>query len=170
MDKLVLLRRWLALGVAGLSLLTIGALIGACGPSTDADTGDSAAARLVKMVTVRSDVDPVPGHENHQLAMLLPPDTTGRVFTGTLSYNATKPVDVVVLFPYSPPGPPSASHGVLETFDGGGQLYSFTNIETGKFATVPFSGAGLALHTLSGEPFEASASIRANVEDQTLTE
>ena len=115
-------------------------------------------------------MDPVPGHENHQLAILIPPDTTGRVFTGTLSYNATKQVDVVVLFPYNPPGPPSAQHGALETFDAGGQLISFTNIETGKFATVPFSGAGLALHTLSGEPFEASASIRAIVEVQTVAE
>ena len=77
MDKLIFLRRWLVLGVVGVSILGIGVLIGACGPSTDADTGDSAADRLVKMVTVRSAVDPVPGHENHQLAMLLPPDTTG---------------------------------------------------------------------------------------------
>ena len=139
------------------------------GPAGPPGPGGPAADKFVSMVTVRSVVDPVPGHENHQLAIVLPPDTSGRVYTGTLSYNATKPVDVVVLLPYNPPGSPSAPHGELETFDAGGQLLSFTNIPTGKFGTMPFSGAGLALHTLSGDPFEASASIRAIVEDQTET-
>ncbi len=167
MYKLVFLRRWLVLGVGGGLLLTIGVLIGACSPSSD--TRDSDADRIVSMVTVRSAQDPFPGHEDHQLAVLQL-DTSGRVITGTLSYTSTKPVEVVVLFPYNPPGPPSAPHNELATVDVEGQLYSFTVIAGGKFATVPFSGAGLALHTLGGEPFEASVSIRANVEDQPATE
>ena len=130
----------------------------------------STADRMVSMVTVRSVPDPFAGHEDDQLAVLIPPDNSGRVLTGTLSYTATKPVQAVVLFPYSPPGPSSAPHGELDTVDVEGQLYSFTIIESGKFATMPFSGAGLALHTLGGPPFEASASIRAIVEDQTATE
>lgn len=77
---------------------------------------------------------------------------------------------MVVLFPYNPPGPPSKLHGVLATVEIEGQLYSFTVIPMGKAATMPFSGAGLALHTSNGRPFEASASIRAKIEDQTGTE
>ena len=143
---------------------------GDVGPQGPPGPAVSQADRIVSMVTVQSVVDPFAGHEEHQLAVLLPPDNSGRVITGTISYSSTKPVELVVLFPYNPPAPPSAPHGELATVDVEGQLYSFTVIPTGKFATVPFSGVGLALHTLSGEPFEASASIHAIVGDQTATE
>ena len=143
---------------------------GDVGPQGSPGPAVSQSDTIVSMVTVRSDVDPFAGHEDHQLAILLPPDNLGRVYTGTLSYSSTKPVELVVIFPYNPPGPSSAPHGELATVAMEGQLFSFTVISTGKFATVPFSGVALALHTLNGEPFEASASIRAVVEDQTATQ
>ena len=138
---------------------------GPAGPSSF----DSAADTIVSTVTVRSVQDPFPGHEDHQLAILLPPDISGKVFTGTLSYVATKPVEVIVIFPYNPSEPVSEPHGALATVEMEGQPYAFTVILTGKSGTMPFSGIGLALHTLGGEPFETSASIRAIVEDQTPT-
>ncbi len=149
-------------GVTGVLLLTVAVLIGACSPASDAD-------KILSTVTVQSAQDPFPGHEDHQLAILIPPDTSGKVFTGTLSYAATKPVEVVVIFPYNPSGPPSELHGELDTVEMEGQPYAFTNLLTGKFGTVPFSGIGLALHTLNGEPFEASASFRAIGELQVAT-
>ena len=167
MYKLVFLRRWLVLGVEAGLLLTIGVLIGACSPASD--TGDPDADRIVSMVTVRSVVDPFPGHEDHQLAILLFPDTSGKVFTGTLSYTATKPVEVIVIFPYNPPDAESGPHGALDTIKLEGHPYAFTALLTGKFGTMPFSGIGLALHTSNEEPFEASASIRAIAEEQTPT-
>ena len=132
-------------------------------------SSDSAADTIVSTVTVRSVQDPFPGHEDHQLANLLPPDTSGKVFTGTLSYTATKQVEVVVIFPYNPSEPESELHGALATVEMEGQPFAFTVLSTGKFGTMPFSRIGLALHTLGGEPFEASASIRAIAEDQTPT-
>ena len=180
MDKPVFLRRWLVFAIGAVLLLAIGVLINTgissvvsddvSPPLASADGDDD--DRIVSMVTVRSAQDPFPGHEKHQLVVLLL-DTSGKVFTGTLSYTSTEPLEVVVLFPYDPPGPPSESHGELDTVDIDGQLYSFTVISTGKkvkSATMPFSGAGLALHTLSGKPFEASASLAADVEVQTITE
>ncbi len=161
----------LVLGLALSAFLVAGSL----GPSSANDSGPPVVFAIddgdevVSIVTVRSAVDPFAGHEQHQLVVLLL-DTSGRVFTGTLSYTSTKPLEVVVLFPYDPPGPPSSSHGELATVDIEGQLYSFTVIPTGKAGTLPFSGAGLALHTSNGRPFEATASIRANVEDQTAAD
>ena len=160
----------LGLGLALSAFLVVGNL----GPSSANDSGPPIVFAndhgdeviKVSMVTVRSEVDPFSGHEHHQLAVLLL-DTSGSVLTGTLSYTSTRSLEVVVLFPYNPPGPPSSSHGELATVDIDGQLYSFTVIPKGKAATMPFSGAGLALHTSNGRPFEASASIRAVVEDQT---
>ena len=72
-----------------------------------------------------------------------------------------------MIFSYSPSDPVSELQGALDTVEMEGQPYAFTNLLTGKFGTVPFSGIGLPLHTLGGEPFEASASIRAIAEDQT---
>ncbi|HEX9869519.1 MAG TPA: hypothetical protein VGC99_13180 [Candidatus Tectomicrobia bacterium] len=42
------------------------------------------AKRVAKPVTVTSVVDPLPGHADHQLAILLPP-TAGQRYTGTLT-------------------------------------------------------------------------------------
>ena len=179
MDKPVFLRRWLVLAIGAVLLLTIGVLVStgissvvsnAVSPPLASANGDD--DRIVSMETVRSDDDPFAGHEEHQLSVLLL-DTSGKVFTGTLSYTSTKPLEVVVLFPYNPPGSPSKSHGELDTVNIDGQLYSFTVISSGKkvtSATMPFSGAGLALHTSNGKPFEASASISADIEVQTVTE
>lgn len=161
----------LVLGLALSAFLIVGSL----GPSSADDPGPPVVSanddsdEVVSMVTVRSDVDPFAGHEKHQLAVLQL-NTSGSVLTGTLSYTSTIPLEVVILFPYDPPGPPSKLHGELDTVDIGGQLYSFTVIPMGKAATMPFSGAGLALHTSNGRPFEASASISANIEDQTATD
>ena len=143
---------------------------GDVGPQGPPGPAVTQADKIVKLVTLRSDVDPFAGHEEHQLTILLPPDSAGRVFTGTLSYSATKPVELIVIFPYNPPGPPSAPHGELGTVAMEDQPFAFTVIPTGQFATVPFSGVALALHTLNGEPFEVSASIHATVEDLTATE
>ena len=139
--------------------------IGPIGPPSS----DSAADPIVRLVTVRSVQDPFAGHEDHQLAILLFPDTSGKVFTGTLSYTATKPVEVIVIFPYNPPDAESGPHGALDTIKLEGHPYAFTALLTGKFGTMPFSGIGLALHTSNEEPFEASASIRAIAEEQTPT-
>ena len=72
MDKLVFLRRWLMFGVTGVLLFTVAVLIGACSPASAADT-------ILSTVTVQSAQDPFPGHEGHQLAILIPPDTSGKV-------------------------------------------------------------------------------------------
>lgn len=81
----------LVLGVALSAFLIVGSL----GPGSADDTGPPVVFayedgdEVVSILTVRSDVDPFPGHENHQLVVLLL-DTSGRVFTGTLSYTSNK--------------------------------------------------------------------------------
>ena len=105
MDKQVFLRRWLALATGAVLLLTIGVLVSTGIQSVVSDDVSPPLAsangndghRIVSMVTVRSAVDPFPGHKDHQL-VVLQLDTSGRVFTGTLSYTSTKPVEVVVLY------------------------------------------------------------------------
>ena len=44
-----------------------------------------------------SDTDPLPGHSGHQLVMALAPRSDGKVWVGTVTWTASKPVEVVGL-------------------------------------------------------------------------
>src|SRR5918996_2651776 len=61
--------------------------------------GDS----LVLQNTTTSIQDPVPGHSAHQLALVAPPREDGKIWSGVVTFTASKPVDVVVLHPYNRP-------------------------------------------------------------------
>jgi hypothetical protein len=47
--------------------------------------------------------DPVPGHSGHHLALVAPPREDGKIWSGVVTFTASKPVDVVVLHPYNKP-------------------------------------------------------------------
>ncbi len=141
---------------------------------------------LFQQGTVTSTADPLPGHQMHQLAMILPPKGDGTtVYSGTLTFTATEKVEVVVLHEMnlkanetidakkfggilSAPLPPSNKTTVailLITPD-----YGTTPIPS---TSIPFAGSAIALHTLSGEPFAASYTVsyqtgKANMVDSIL--
>ena len=46
--------------------------------------------------TITSSQDPGKGHESHQLALVLTPNV-GTLYDGSLTYTASKPVQIVVL-------------------------------------------------------------------------
>ena len=114
--------------------------------------------------TVFSVQDPMPGHSNHQLALLLPPDDH-TLYSGTLTFTASKPVEVVVLHEYSPTQEPDQAHDVLFIGQVEGRDYAISVLQLPNAApvthsaTVPFTGSALALHTLNGEPFTAAFSL-----------
>ncbi len=114
-------------------------------------------------------VDPIPGHADHQIAILLPP-TAGQLYTGTLTFTASKPVEVVVFHAYQAEKEPDAEHGEVLVVPFEGQRYAvsvmqFVNeVQATNSATVVFTGSGLALHTLTGDKFTATASIQATQE------
>ncbi|MGB8777987.1 MAG: hypothetical protein WCC82_07110, partial [Nitrososphaeraceae archaeon] len=57
---------------------------------------------FVRQGTVASGQDPLPGHESQEIAFILPPRNDGGVYSGVLTYTASKPVEVVVLHNYDP--------------------------------------------------------------------
>jgi hypothetical protein len=63
-------------------------------PLTPQDEDEDA---IVRQGTVTSEQDPLPGHEEHQMASILPPRQDGSIYTGVLTFTATEPVEVVVL-------------------------------------------------------------------------
>jgi hypothetical protein len=75
----------------------------------------SSAANMSGNVTIQktgvSAPDPLPGHSAHQLVMALPPRSDGKVWVGTVTWTASKPVEVVVLHMYNSSVTADAAHG-----------------------------------------------------------
>src|SRR5918998_1614766 len=47
--------------------------------------------------TLTSIQDPLPGHEAHQIAIILPPRDDNAIYEGTLTFTSSKPTEVVIL-------------------------------------------------------------------------
>ena len=125
---------------------------------------------FVRQATVASGQDPLPGHESHELAFVLPPRSDGGVYSGVLTYTASKPVEVVVLHNYDPQNttavPEEYGTELTSPLPGGGGNIAITLFqppyEAGiNSASVPFTGNGLALHTLEDDPFTATYTVNA---------
>jgi hypothetical protein len=125
---------------------------------------------FVRQATVASGQDPLPGHESHEIAFVLPPRSDGGVYSGVLTYTASKPVEVVVLHNYDPQNSTAVpeAYGTELTSplpDGTGDI-AITLFEPPyeagiNSASVPFTGNALALHTLEDDPFTATYTVNA---------
>ena len=123
---------------------------------------------FVRQATVASGQDPL--REGEQLAFILPPRSDGGVYSGVLTYTASKPVDVVVLHNYDPQNttsvPEEYGTELTSPLPGGGGNIALTQFQppyTEGFnsASVPFTGNGLALHTTEEGPFTATYTVNA---------
>lgn len=105
--------------------------------------------------TITSSQDPGQGHESHQLALILSPNS-GTIYDGSLTYTASEPVQVVVLHEI----PKSQSQGQpIWTVDGE-TVYGLSLINTNTNAgSIEFTGAALALHTADTKQFSATVSV-----------
>jgi hypothetical protein len=125
---------------------------------------------FVRQGTVASEQDPLPGHEGHEIAFVLPPRNDGAVYSGVLTYTASKPVEVVVLHKYDPKNstdvPEAYGTELTSTLPGDGGNVAITlfrpSYEAGiNSASVPFTGNALALHMLEDDPFTATYTVNA---------
>jgi hypothetical protein len=133
--------------------------------------------RIVREGTVTSSQDPLPGHDGHQRASILPLRTDGSIYTGVLTYTATEPVEVVVLnvqnlnaTERSILNATDSEFGTLLTSQLNNQTSLVINIITPAYgdspvpsASIPFAGNAVWLHTLDGTPFAASYAVSAQV-------
>ncbi|MGI9010054.1 MAG: hypothetical protein ACR2F1_02565 [Nitrososphaeraceae archaeon] len=129
----------------------------------------SAGESFAQQGTVTSTQDPLPGHEAHQLALMLPPRDDGAIYQGTLTYTASKPVEVVILQNFANETAVDPTYGGIATAplgEGTVAISLLTPQYTGPIsaASLPFAGNALALHTLNGEPFAATYTVTGDVE------
>ena len=119
-------------------------------------------ANMTGNVTIQktgvSSTDPLPGHSAHQLVMALPPRSDGKVWVGTVTWTASKPVEVVVLHMYNSSVTSDAAHGqpLTAPFGNGSVAISLVKTPSGTpvaSGSMPFAGNAVAFHTLNGDKF-----------------
>jgi plastocyanin len=134
---------------------------------------------IIRQGTVTSSQDPLLGHEEHQMATILPFRPDGTIYEGILTYTATEPVEVVILDiqilneteqQILNATEDDSEFGTLLTSQLDNQTslaISYITPEYGDTpapsASIPFAGNAVWLHTLSGEPFAATFAASAQV-------
>jgi hypothetical protein len=125
--------------------------------------------------TGESGPDPLPGHQGHQLVMAIPPRDDGKIWTGTISWTASYPVEMVILHAYdntSASGNATFGKPLTAPFGKGEVAISLiknpsgTPIPSGSF---DFAGNAVAFHTLNGHKFTVTYTADARAEDLSKT-
>src|SRR3989344_1851665 len=100
---------------------------------------------------IESVQDPGVGHEFHQLAVILPP--SDKVYSGTITYDASEPIQLVSL--NGPLGPGEDSQQPIWTPDGKTKFELTLVDQKSAKGTWEFEGNALALHTMKTTKFIA---------------
>ncbi|MGB6464266.1 MAG: hypothetical protein WA799_03150 [Nitrosotalea sp.] len=118
-----------------------------------------ATAGTVKKIqftqTLTSSQDPGLGHSDEQLAMVLMPNN-GTLYTGTLTYTASEPVQIVILHQIDK----SDSKGQPVWTVDNNTIYAETIINSdSNGGTLDFTGSAIGLHYTNSSQFTATMSI-----------
>ncbi|WP_232212366.1 hypothetical protein [Candidatus Nitrosopumilus sediminis] len=112
-----------------------------------------------------SQVDPGIGHENHQLAVIIP--ISDKEYTGTLYYSASEPVQLVSL---RGPLEPGEEKGKFIWTTDGNTNYEITLInEYSSSGEWNFVGNALAVHTFKNTPFVIDYKVDYEEVSESLT-
>lgn len=142
--------------------------------NADNTTQPEIGQTIVWQGTVSSFKDPLKGHESHQVAVILPPREDQAVYTGVISFIASKPVEVVTLHDYTLGNTtiPDKFGVVMKAptpwREGGEVATAMMALDYPKntptfSANVPFVGNALGLHTTNGDQFVATYTVVAQV-------
>jgi hypothetical protein len=119
------------------------------------------------------------GNLPHAVVFALPLRDDGKIYTGRVTFTASKPIEVEVLHVYNPMQAPDAEHGEPPTavLNGTTITYShLTGIVDNNYVlgdlptasgTFEFAGSGLVFHKRSSEPFTVTYTIDAAVRPLT---
>jgi hypothetical protein len=155
------------------SLLMTSATHTASATASSVNATGAQPQKIVQQGIVTSSTDPLPGHEAHQSAVILRLRNDNSVYDGTLTFTASKPVEVQILHRSLNSTTPTIPEGFgtlnVLPLPGNEGSVTISNIipeypEGAFVATVPFSGNAISLHNINGEPFVASYSVAANID------
>ena len=105
--------------------------------------------------TITSSQDPGLGHENHQLALILPPNE-GTIYDGSMTFTSSELVRVVVLHEINQ----NDIRGQDTWTVNENMIYGLSLIDPEKKSgSFEFTGAGLALHSINFKEFTTTVSV-----------
>jgi hypothetical protein len=128
--------------------------------------------KIVHEGVISSVQDPLPGREGGQVAVILPPRNDSSIYSGVITFTASKPVEVQVYHYIANSGNMTNTTDrfgeILTSPFGSGRIaVSLIKPESGEAGvfsrSVPFTGKALALSTLNGEPFIAIYAVNAEI-------
>ena len=144
---------------------------------------DNANYTFVEQKTVMSQPAPVrhPGQPSHEVVFALPLRDDGKVWSGTVTFTASKPIEAEILHTYAPEEKPDSLHGepyhavlpgnksiaithLRDIIDVPIEING-TGISSGSFN---FVGNALVFHKTNGEPFTVIYTIDAKVKDNGI--
>jgi hypothetical protein len=164
-------------------LLAAGLALSIAAPASNIEMQSQAAAQQQNeeiyriQETAMSTAAPVAhtGNLPHAVVFALPIRDDGKIYTGQVTFTASKPIEVEVLHIYRPDQPPDEVHGEPPTAVINGTTITYShltdivdnNIITGDVPTASgtfeFTGSGLVFHKRSSEPFTVTYTIDARV-------
>ena len=120
------------------------------------------------------------GQPLHQIVWVLPLREDGKIWSGSVSFTASKPIEVEIIHDYKPQQPIDEKHGEPYNFIAPGNRsiaittlkdivdvpieINGTGLSSGSFE---FTGSALVFHKASGEPFTVTYTIDAVAKDVT---
>ncbi|HEU5462458.1 MAG TPA: hypothetical protein VFU79_09340 [Nitrososphaeraceae archaeon] len=139
---------------------------------------DNDSDTFIEQKTVMSQPAPVrhPGQPSHEVVFALPLRDDGKVWSGTVTFTASKPIEAEILHTYAPEHKPDSLHGepyhavlpgnksiaithMRDIIDVPIEING-TGISSGSFN---FVGNALVFHKTNGEPFTVTYTIDARV-------
>ena len=119
------------------------------------------------------------GNLPHAVVFALPIRDDGKIYTGQVTFTASKPIEVEIIHIYRPDQLPDEAHGQPPTAVINGTTITYShltgiidnNIFTGDVptssGTFEFTGSGLVFHKRSSEPFTVTYTIDVAVQPLT---
>lgn len=119
------------------------------------------------------------GNLPHAVVFTLPIRDDGKIYTGRVTFTASKPIEVEVIHIYRPDQAPDKAHGEPPTAVLNGMTITYSHLTglvdntiiTGDVpiasGTFEFAGSGLVFHKRSSEPFTVTYTIDAAVRPLT---
>ncbi|HEX5458176.1 MAG TPA: hypothetical protein VFX64_07325, partial [Candidatus Nitrosotalea sp.] len=136
-------------------LVIVGGLVASLSLFDDQLANAGSTKKIQFTQTVTSTQDPGIGHNNEQMAIVLPPNS-GSIYHGSITYSSSQPVQVVVLHQIDK----GDSKGQPTWTVDGNTLYAITTIDSNSSGgSLDFTGSAIGLHSTNSSQFAATVSV-----------
>jgi hypothetical protein len=128
------------------------------------DAAAGAAAALLRQGQISSSQSDVPGRDDTQAVVIVPPRDDNAVLSGILTFQASRPVDLLVwnnVELENTTAIPEEFGDLDDIVNIGGKTFALAEVGSGNSASVPFTGNAVEVVGEDDEPFIVTYSLNA---------